>query len=220
MRNLLCLILISTLLPAAAAPKRNTVDFYLSDPNAHLGQFVTLSVSHVDPLPYRGNIPNVVLYRVWTESESSMKSLPLAVDSSRSKQVAQEFGTKFATQPSDYKNLRGRFRYVDDLVAPKLRNSGLWYVGIAPGAYFIDATTEGQLDTVFDWFPEKSAAMQAGKSVERVTARRSMEGDALADALRQMQDAEKKSGKTAKIVKQDVIPDRDKKIAVVEFILE
>jgi hypothetical protein len=216
--NPLLLLVLATNL--VGAPKRNTVDFYLTDPNQYLGGTVSLSVSHVEPVAYRGNLPNLVFYRVFTDGENGMRSLPLAVNSSSAKNFADEYGTKTATQPKDYRNLSGKFRYVDPGIERKALSSGLWYVGIVPGAYFIDATTEGQLDEVFDWYPEKTAAVTSGKNIERASAKEATESAAVSAAKKIVEDAEARSGKKAVVVKQDVIPSRDKKICILEYFLE
>ena len=218
-RNL-CLSLCLTALQLYGAPKKNTVDFFLSDPNQYLGKTVSLSVSHVEPIAYRGNLSNLVFFRVYTDGENGKKSLPLAVNSSSAKNFSEEYGTKVASQPKDYRNLSGKFRYVDAEIQGKAVSTGLWYVGIVPGAYFIDATSEGQLDTVFNWYPEKTEAINAGKSVERVSAKETTEEDAISSARKMMKDAEERSGKKAYIVKQDIISARDKKICILEYTLQ
>jgi hypothetical protein len=101
-----------------------------------------------------------------------------------------------------------------------MQTSGLWYVGIAQGAYFIDATTEGQLDTVFNWYPEKTTAVKSGKSIIRVSAKETTEEEAKRRAELLLSDKEKASGKKAQIVKQETTPVRDKKICTIEFFLE
>jgi hypothetical protein len=217
-QTLFCLILLSGGL--WAAPKRNTVDFYLSDPNRYLGTTVSLAVSHVEPMPYRGNLSNIVFFRVYTDGENGMRSLPLAVNSSSARNFSEEYGTKTAAQPKDYRNLTGKFRFVDSEIEKKALSTGLWYIGIMPGSYFIDATTDGQLDGVFDWYPEKTAAINSGKNVERVSAKEANEEDAIASAKKLMTAAAQKAGKKATIVKQDVIPLRDKKLCVLEYFLE
>lgn len=203
-----------------SAPKKNTVDFYLSDPNRYLGKSVNLLVSHVEPVAYRGNLANTVFFRVYTDGENGMRSLPLAVNSASAKSFAEEYGTKMATQPKDYRNLSGKFRFVDQGIQQRAVSSGLWYVGIMPGAYFIDATTEGQLDEIFDWYPEKTAAIAAGKNVERVSTRESTEEGAISVAMKMMRDAEERSAKKARVVKQDVFSVRDKKVCILEYTLE
>jgi len=222
MKNAQAIVLLSLALATnlPSAPKRNTVDFYLSDPNQYLGNMITISVSHVEPLPYRGNLSNLVFFRVYTDGENGMRSLPLAVNSSSAKSFAEEYGTKTATHPKDYRNLSGKFRFVDTDIGKKAVTSGLWYVGIMPGAYFIDATTDGQLDGVFDWYPEKTAAIAAGKNVERVSAKDSTEDGAISAAKKMMKDAETRSGKKAVVVKQDIVPSRDKKLCILEYTLE
>ena len=144
----------------------------------------------------------------------------MAVNSSSAKSFAEEYGTKTATHPKDYRNLSGKFRFVDTDIGKKAVTSGLWYVGIMPGAYFIDATTDGQLDGVFDWYPEKTAAIAAGKNVERVSAKDSTEDGAISAAKKMMKDAETRSGKKAVVVKQDIVPSRDKKLCILEYTLE
>jgi len=203
-----------------AAPARNTVDFYLSDPSKHLGNSINLSVSHVDPMPYRGQLDNVVFFRVYTAGESGHKSIPLAVDAQKSKEFADYYGTKISTKANDMHPMVGRFRYVDPSMEQTMQTSGLWFVGIMQGAYFIDATTEGQLDTVFNWYPEKTSAVKSGKSIIRVSAKETTEDEAKRKAELLLSDKEKASGKKAQIVKQEITPVRDKKICTIEFFLE
>jgi hypothetical protein len=204
----------------AAAPLKNTLDFYLSDPSKHLGKSINLSVSHIDPLPYRGQLDNLVFFRVYTSGENGHKSIPLAVDTKKSKEFADYYGTKISTKESDMHRLVGKFRYVDPSMAQTMHTSGLWFVGIMQGAYFIDATTEGQLDTVFNWYPEKTTAVNSGKSIIRVSAKETTEEEAKRRAELLLSDKEKASGKKAQIVKQEITPVRDKKICTIEFFLE
>lgn len=205
---------------AAAAPAKNTLDFYLSDPNKYLGNSINLSVSHVDPIPYRGQLDNVVFFRVYTSGENGQKSIPLAVDSQKSKEFADYYGTKTAITTSDMRPMIGRFRYVDPTMGQTMQTFGLWYVGIMQGAYFIDATTEGQLDTIFNWYPEKTTAVKSGKSIIRVSAKETTEEEAKRRAELLLSDKEKASGKKAQIVKQEITPLRDRKICTIEFFLE
>jgi hypothetical protein len=213
-------LLIGVTAYAFAAPSKNTLDFYLSDPTKHLGNSVNLSVSHVDPIPYRGQLDNVVFFRVYTAGESGPKSIPLAVDAQKSKEFADYYGTKFSTKASDTHPMVARFRYVDPTMEQTMQTSGLWFVGIMQGAYFIDATTEGQLDTVFNWYPEKTSAVKSGKSIIRVSAKETTEEEAKRRAELLLSDKEKTSGKKAQIVKQEITPVRDKKICTIEFFLE
>jgi hypothetical protein len=164
-------LLLGLIACSAAAPGRNTLDFYLSDPSKYLGNSINLSVSHVDPIPYRGQLDNVVFFRVYTSGENGQKSIPLAVDAQKSKEFADYYGTKISTKASDMHPMVARFRYVDPTMEQTMQTSGLWFVGIMQGAYFIDATTEGQLDTVFNWYPEKTTAVKSGKSIIRVSAK-------------------------------------------------
>ena len=205
---------------ASAAPAKNTLDFYLSDPSNHLGNSINLSVSHVDPIPYRGQLDNVVFFRVYTSGENGQKSIPLAVDAQKSKEFADYYGTKMSTKASDMHPMVARFRYVDPTMEQTMQTSGLWYVGVMQGAYFIDATTEGQLDTVFNWYPEKTTAVKSGKSIIRVSAKETTEEEAKRRAELLLSDKEKASGKKAQIVKQETTPVRDKKICTIEFFLE
>ena len=174
----------------------------------------------MEPLPYRGNIGNLVFFRVFTDAENGMRSLPLAVDSASAKGFSEEYGTKTATQPKDYRMLSGKFRSVDSDMQKKIVSAGLWSVGFVAGAYFIDATTEGQLDELFDWYPEKTAAIASGKEVQRVSAKENTEEAAIDSAHRMVEAAEKQSGKKARVVKQDIIPARTKKICILEFTFE
>jgi len=221
MKNLLTLIIILPLIANTfAAPTRNSLDFYLSDPNKYLGSSISLSVSHVDPLIYRGKISNVVFFNVYTSSENGIKSVPLAVDAQKSKEFADYYGTKVATKPSAYHQMTGKFRFVDTSMQETMQTFGLGYIGITEGSYFIDATTEGQLDTVFNWYPEKTAALKEGKNIQRVSAKETTEKDAVRKAEMLLEDKEKESGKKAHIVKQEISTVRDKKICVIEFLLE
>jgi hypothetical protein len=213
-------LLIGVTACAFAAPSKNTLDFYLSDPTKHLGNSINLSVSHVDPIPYRGQLDNVVFFRVYTAGENGQKSIPLAVDAQKSKEFADYYGTKMSTKASDMHPMVARFRYVDPTMEQTMQTSGLWYVGVMQGAYFIDATTEGQLDTVFNWYPEKTTAVKSGKSIIRVSAKETTEEEAKRRAELLLSDKEKTSGKKAQIVKQEITPVRDKKICTIEFFLE
>jgi len=205
---------------AFAAPARNTVDFYLSDPSKHLGNSINLSVSHVDPMPYRGQLDNVVFFRVYTAGESGHKSIPLAVDAQKSKEFADYYGTKFSTKASDMHPMMGRFRYVDPSMEQTMQTSGLWFVGIMQGAYFIDATTEGQLDTVFNWYPEKTEALKSGKNIQRVSTKEPTEEEAQRRANLLIESKEKETGKKAFIVKREINPVKDKKVCTIEFFLD
>jgi len=100
-------LLFGLLAYVAAAPARNTLDFYLSDPSKYLGNSINLSVSHVDPIPYRGQLDNVVFFRVYTSGENGQKSIPLAVDSQKSKEFANFYGTKISTKASDMHPMTG-----------------------------------------------------------------------------------------------------------------
>ena len=203
-----------------AAPARNTVDFYLSDPSKHLGNSVNLSVSHIDPMPYRGQLDNVVFFRVYTSGENGQKSIPLAVDAQKSKEFADYYGTKISTKASDMHPMVGRFRYVDPTMAQTMQTSGLWFVGIMQGAYFIDATTEGQLDTVFNWYPEKTEALKSGKNIQRVSTKEPTEEEAQRRANLLIESKEKETGKKAFIVKREINPVKDKKVCTIEFFLD
>lgn len=205
---------------AIAAPARNTVDFYLSDPSKHLGNSVNLSVSHIDPMPYRGQLDNVVFFRVYTSGENGQKSIPLAVDAQKSKEFADYYGTKISTKAGDMHPMVGRFRYVDPTMAQTMQTSGLWFVGIMQGAYFIDATTEGQLDTVFNWYPEKTEALKSGKNIQRVSTKEPTEEEAQRRANLLIESKEKETGKKAIIVKREINPVKDKKVCTIEFFLE
>lgn len=205
---------------AFSAPARNSLDYYLSDPNKYLGTSVSLSVSHVDPLTYRGKISNVVFFNVYTSSENGLKSVPLAVDAQKSKEFADYYGTKFAMKANQYHPMTAKFRFVDTSMQESMQTFGLGYIGFTEGSYFIDATTEGQLDTVFNWYPEKTAALKEGKNIQRVSAKESTEDDAKRRAETLLEYKEKESGKKAHIVKQEISTVRDKKICVIEFLLE
>ena len=221
MKNPLTLIVVFALIANTfAAPTRNSLDFYLSDPNKYLGSSINLSVSHVDPLTYRGKISNVVFFNVYTSSENGIKSIPLAVDAKKSKEFADYYGTKIAAKPSAYRQMTGKFRFVDTSMQESMQTFGLGYIGFTEGSYFIDATTEGQLDTVFNWYPEKTAALKEGKNIQRVSAKEGTEKDAIRASEMLLEDKEKESGKKAHIVKQEISTARDKKICVIEFLLE
>jgi hypothetical protein len=196
------------------------VDFYLSDPSKHLGNSVNLSVSHIDPMPYRGQLDNVVFFRVYTSGENGQKSIPLAVDAQKSKEFADYYGTKISTKASDMHPMVGRFRYVDPTMAQTMQTSGLWFVGIMQGAYFIDATTEGQLDTVFNWYPEKTEALKSGKNIQRVSTKEPTEEEAQRRANLLIESKEKETGKKAIIVKREINPVKDKKVCTIEFFLD
>lgn len=220
-RILISASLISGLIACAiAAPARSTVDFYLSDPSKHLGNSVNLSVSHIDPMPYRGQLDNVVFFRVYTSGENGQKSIPLAVDAQKSKEFADYYGTKISTKASDMHPMVGRFRYVDPTMAQTMQTSGLWFVGIMQGAYFIDATTEGQLDTVFNWYPEKTEALKSGKNIQRVSTKEPTEEEAQRRANLLIESKEKETGKKAIIVKREINPVKDKKVCTIEFFLD
>ena len=222
MNQLPIILYISSLLSffAFSAPIRNTIDFYLSEPDKYVGSSVNLNVSHVDPLPYRGQLDNVVFFRVYTQGESGQKSIPLAVDSKKSKEFADYYGTKPSTKASDMRALVGKFRFVDPSMERTMQTSGLWFVGIMNGAYFIDTTSEGQLDTVFNWYPEKTEAIKSGKNIQRVSVKESTEEEAQRRANLLIEDKEKESGKKAIIVKREITPSKDRKICTIEFYLE
>jgi len=222
MRILFNILCINTLLNflSFSAPIRNTIDYYLSDPDKYAGASVSLSVSHVDPIPYRGQLDNVVFFRVFTQGENGLKSIPLAVDSKRSKEFADYYGTKANTKSSDMRPLSGKFRYVDPSMEGTMQTSGLWYVGIMNGAYFIDTTSEGQLDTVFNWYPEKTEALKNGKDIQRVSAKESTEEEAQRRANLLVENKEKETGKKAIIVKREITPLKDRKICTIEFYLD
>jgi hypothetical protein len=217
--HILCINTLLTFL-AFSAPIRGTVDFYLSDPDKYTATSVNLNVSHVDPLPYRGQLDNVVFFRLYTQGESGLKSIPLAVDSKKSKEFADYYGTKPNTKASDMRPLTGRFRYVDPSMERTMQTSGLWFVGIMNGAYFIDATSEGQLDTVFNWYPEKTVALKSGKNIQRVSSKESTEDEAQRRADLLIESKEKESGKKAVIVKREITPVKDRKVCTIEFYLD
>lgn len=219
-RILLLTFIGSFVVQSMAAPARRTLDFYLSDPNKYLKKTIELSVSYVDPVPSRAKIDNVVFYRIYTTSESGYKSLPLAVDSEKSKEFAIYYGTKPPDKLKDTPPLSARFHFVDPSMERVIVTSGLWNAGIMEGSYFIDATTEGQLDTVFNWYPDKTSAMNSGKSINRVSASDVTEDDATRKAERLLAEKEAESKKKAKIVKKDITQLRDKKMCVIEFYLE
>jgi hypothetical protein len=222
MRTLPHILFINTLLTfiAFSAPIRSTIDYYLSDPDKYAGTSVVLNVSHVDPIPYRGQLDNVVFFRVYTQGESGLKSIPLAVDSKKSKEFADYYGTKPNTKASDMRPLTGRFRYVDPSMERTMQTSGLWFVGIMNGAYFIDTTSEGQLDTVFNWYPEKTEALKNGKDIQRISAKESTEEEAQRRANLLVENKEKETGKKAIIVKREITPLKDRKICTIEFYLD
>jgi hypothetical protein len=213
-------LLFGSLAYAAAAPARGTLDFYLSDPSKYLGNSINLSVSHVDPIPYRGQLDNVVFFRVYTSGENGQKSIPLAVDAQKSKEFANYYGTKISTKASDMHPMVGRFRYVDPTMEQTMQTSGLWFVGIMQGAYFIDGTTEGQLDTVFNWYPEKTEALKSGKNIQRVSTKEPTEEEAQRRANLLIESKEKETGKKAFIVKREINPVKDKKVCTIEFFLD
>jgi hypothetical protein len=88
------------------------------------------------------------------------------------------------------------------------------------GAYFIDATNEGQLDTVFNWYPEKTEALKSGKNIQRVSTKEPTEEEAQRRANLLIESKEKETGKKAIIVKREINPVKDKKVCTIEFFLD